>query len=413
MGADVFNGINSKATIYYSLNFEVNSNNELTKYNGTADSVSIPINITSIGERAFLYNNTIKKITLNNVTNIGISAFKGCKFLTNIVFLDKLKTIGYDAFRECTSLTNIIFPNSLTSIDKGAFALCSNLTSVVFPASLKSINSFAFYNCINITQITFEGSINNIVVSENNNIFTDLTNVNKTIYVNSKIPWDETSKNKFKKYTNITKIIFKNLVPVPASITFKNRKSYLPAKDEFYSIPEIDMSNLTPNSKITITFTIKNTTNSQSSVLIGNNLFNRIVKVTTKAATSIPYFPDIQIFFSKTNNCGVLRNYYNKDTNVNILQKIHRGTIKFDNKQYEIVVELYNFGIPTSFYIDKNIKTNSYSPKNLCNINMKANGTVILDDVTWYDDLKLNELMYYNGDWGDLMTFSNFSITKT
>ena len=68
--------------------FEV-QNGVLTKYNGTAQNVTIPGDVYSIGDGAFQGNTTIETIAFpNQITSIGIRAFYGCTNLKSSTTYD-------------------------------------------------------------------------------------------------------------------------------------------------------------------------------------------------------------------------------------------------------------------------------------------------------------------------------------
>lgn len=111
---------------------------------------------------------TIKSVVIENgVTNIGESAFIGCKNLTSVTIPESVKSIGNNAFAECTGLTSVTIPDNVTSIGYAAFYGCTGLTRV---------------NISNITawcNISFMESISNPLMDAHNlylndNIVTDL-----------------------------------------------------------------------------------------------------------------------------------------------------------------------------------------------------------------------------------------------
>ena len=117
----------------------------ITGYTGPGGVVTIPdtingVPVTSIGDRAFWYN--------NNVTSITISS--------------GVKGIGDYAFDYCTSLTNTTIPNSVTSIGDYAFDNCTNLTTMDLPNTVTSIESYAFNNCTSLTSLTILSSVTTI-----------------------------------------------------------------------------------------------------------------------------------------------------------------------------------------------------------------------------------------------------------
>ncbi len=98
----------------------------------------------------------------NSVTNIGISAFYGCKSLTSVTIPDSVTVIDPMAFYHCTSLTSITIPDSVTSIGYGLFQNCSNLSNAQIGNNVASIPELAFAGCTSLTSITIPDSVTRI-----------------------------------------------------------------------------------------------------------------------------------------------------------------------------------------------------------------------------------------------------------
>ena len=97
----------------------------LIAYIAKETNYTIPNSVTTIGEGAFMYCNSLASINIpNSVTTIGDCAFSGCEALTNINIPNSVTTIGDCAFRCCEALTNINIPNSVTTIEDSAFKGC-------------------------------------------------------------------------------------------------------------------------------------------------------------------------------------------------------------------------------------------------------------------------------------------------
>mgnify|MGYP000502173920 CR=1 FL=1 len=93
-------------------------------------------------------NQNIKSYVIpSSVTSIGDSAFSWCDSLSEIVIPSSVTSIGKGAFSCCDSLSEIVIPSSVTSIGDSAFSCCDSLSEIVIPFSVTSIGDSAFYNC--------------------------------------------------------------------------------------------------------------------------------------------------------------------------------------------------------------------------------------------------------------------------
>ena len=164
--------------------------------------ISIPDGVQWIGEMAF-YNSGITEVIIpKDVINVYEEAFKNCKSLTNVTFLQKYgtKIINDSVFEGCTALTNIsldgvteikntVFkgcsslisieiPNTVTQIEKSVLQNCSNLEIVKFGNAVKSIGESVFLGCNSLRQVSFNGRQTEI----GENIFEGIESSQITVY---------------------------------------------------------------------------------------------------------------------------------------------------------------------------------------------------------------------------------------
>ena len=136
---------------------------KLIKYKGSGGDVTIPEDVTSIGEGAFQECCDLTSVTIpESVTSIGERAFKDCYDLTSVTIPESVTSIGERAFEICYNLTSVTIPESVTSIGKEAFAFCDNLTSVIFPKSVTYIGEGAFHDCCSLTSVTIPEGVTSI-----------------------------------------------------------------------------------------------------------------------------------------------------------------------------------------------------------------------------------------------------------
>ncbi len=108
--------------------------------------IVIPDEVTAIAVGVFAGRTYIVSVDLNNVTEIGDSAFEGCTSLSNVIFNENTVSIGSYAFFYCTSLTQVDLCGVQT-IGEYAFFRCYKLAKVNIGANIKEIGTFAFAMC--------------------------------------------------------------------------------------------------------------------------------------------------------------------------------------------------------------------------------------------------------------------------
>ena len=135
----------------------------LKQYLGNAETVTIPANITSIGNYAFAYCVGLQSVTIgDSVTDMGDYAFFSCSALESVTYGTGLSTIGNYAFAECVdssminSTDNGVFSlngGTLKKIGKMAFNNDNKATKIIVGKSVETIELGAFNGCNNLVSI--------------------------------------------------------------------------------------------------------------------------------------------------------------------------------------------------------------------------------------------------------------------
>lgn len=156
-------------------------------YNGGSPSglttVSIPNTVTTIGNEAFCYCQSLTSLTIpESVTNIGDRAFYSCsnlatvnynainctiegltsstalfsEALTSLTIGERVTRIPDYAFSDCTGLTrHLVIPDSVTYIGASAFAWCSGITEITLGKSVDDVGAWAFSGCSSMTTFNY------------------------------------------------------------------------------------------------------------------------------------------------------------------------------------------------------------------------------------------------------------------
>ncbi len=198
------------------------SGDTLVTYTGTAQAVSVPSTVKTVGEGAFAGCSTVESVTVstgvkkiayaafsnmtalksascgNSVKSIGNAAFSGDYNLTDFTLGASVEELGTGIFVGCSSLSSIAIdrgnhdfvcvggaiynskmtvlyellpgyegntftvPDSVTTIKEYAFYGCNSLESVSVGANVTAIPAFCFANCINLQTVSIPYSCTRI-----------------------------------------------------------------------------------------------------------------------------------------------------------------------------------------------------------------------------------------------------------
>ncbi|MEI6579646.1 MAG: leucine-rich repeat protein, partial [Eubacteriales bacterium] len=139
--------------------FNVETTTLLQFPGGKTGAYAVPPGVTAIGDHAFGGSTGLTSFTFpESVTAIGKYAFGDCTGLTTVTIPDSVTTIMDSAFRYCDGITSLNIGNGVAAIPDSAFCDCDGLTAVTIPRSVTSIGEYAFESCSSLTSVTFLNS---------------------------------------------------------------------------------------------------------------------------------------------------------------------------------------------------------------------------------------------------------------
>ena len=141
----------------------------LSKYLGTDKEVTIPDNVSTIGENAFAEAYHVKTIIIPNTVKTIANKLFGTFYtweneakpqLKKVVIGDGVTSIGDEAFENCEKLTEVVFGTGLSSIGQNAFSGCKELKSIdLSMTALTEIKQEAFSGCYNAKKLVLPSNI--------------------------------------------------------------------------------------------------------------------------------------------------------------------------------------------------------------------------------------------------------------
>lgn len=144
---------------------------------------SIPEVVSSIASGAFESAVNLTDINIhNNVTDLGVMAFRDCKALKQVSMPEGINHIPSGTFSGCSALESVNIPDNYIYIGTSSFQDCSALPEVKLPSELKVLGESAFINCSKIESIELPEQMTEI----RSNTFRNCESL-KTIKLSSKL----------------------------------------------------------------------------------------------------------------------------------------------------------------------------------------------------------------------------------
>lgn len=131
---------------------------EKSPFNYQLDSASKTCQITGIGSYREIYLYIPSEISNHTVTTIGSGAFRNVTTIKSVTVPGNISIIGNHAFAYCTELIGATLNYGVRQIGPGAFYKCDMLEAISIPSSVTYIGSNALANCHSLRTIYFDGT---------------------------------------------------------------------------------------------------------------------------------------------------------------------------------------------------------------------------------------------------------------
>ena len=186
--ADLKTAINAKTDAQHQITTET-----LDDYAGFVDSIQTGGGGTAETDLKNMIQRTGTTITIpNDITSIGNAAFNRYTSLTSITLPNTITSIGNYAFQYCSGLTSFTIPSGIDTLEYGVLYGCSNLTTLTIPYNITTIRSDSLGGLVKMEDFTYDANMS--------------TNFSVTQYPLQHMGRDTTSGCDFKTGSNVTHI---------------------------------------------------------------------------------------------------------------------------------------------------------------------------------------------------------------
>lgn len=117
----------------------------------------------SIGNEAFLDCISLKTVRLEQgFLQAGDRVWKGCTSLESLTVSADFDSMGGYLFADCTKLSIVSWQGQSPVLGSYMFSGCTALAQMIIPTGIQEIGSYAFYQCTGITEISLPDTVTSI-----------------------------------------------------------------------------------------------------------------------------------------------------------------------------------------------------------------------------------------------------------
>lgn len=126
-----------------------------------AETIVLPDTVTTIGARAFMYNEALTSINLpDSVTSIGDTAFMNCTSLTRLAIPPKVTQLPVGTFVGCTGLQELVVNGDSPLLD---LRYLNALTTVQINGSVKKV---LIWDCPKLSGLTLSAAVKTVELND-------------------------------------------------------------------------------------------------------------------------------------------------------------------------------------------------------------------------------------------------------
>ena len=122
----------------------------------SADKLTIPMGVLSVGARAFM-GSSVGSVIVEGSPAFGESVFEGCTSLTS-ADISSVRSVPASMFRGCASLSDVTLSSRITEVSDRSFE-GTGLKELVFPGTLRKVGEHAFSDCISLEHAAFTNGL--------------------------------------------------------------------------------------------------------------------------------------------------------------------------------------------------------------------------------------------------------------
>lgn len=128
----------------------------------TLRTITLPQNLTVIGDYAFMGSGLREIIIPETVTSVGTGALRNCRGLISIAWPSSLSALPSGVLAGCISLLRLSLPEGVAVLEEEALMGCANLMNLHLPQTLTTLEAHSLSGLTSLTSIALGANVSAI-----------------------------------------------------------------------------------------------------------------------------------------------------------------------------------------------------------------------------------------------------------